>query len=91
MAFSKPLGALLLPSINNLKGMGEEERMKEPQIQTLFQDLSNQEKQILKQIFISNKIGETVSIVGLLSLLCTVREHWSIFEEIQSVSYRAVR
>jgi hypothetical protein len=58
LAFSKPLGALLLPSINNLKGMGEEERMKEPQIQTLFQDLSNQEKQILKQIFISNKIGE---------------------------------
>jgi hypothetical protein len=66
-AFAKPLGGLILPSINNLKGMGGEEdaakeaestpTQKEP-IQNLLQDLSSQEKLILKQIFISNKIGE---------------------------------
>ena len=63
---SKPsLGAgLIVPSINHLKSMGEkkeEERPNKEPIQSLLQDLSNQEKQILKQIFISNKIGEATS------------------------------
>jgi len=66
--FAKLLGGLIVPSINNLTGIGEggggeggggrTANAKEPPIQTLLQDLSNQEKQILKQIFISNKIGE---------------------------------
>lgn len=37
--------------------MGEENEGGEP-IQSLLQDLSKQEKQILKQLFISNKMGK---------------------------------
>jgi hypothetical protein len=67
---NKPSGAamagLIVPSINKVvggekeegSGKKEEQQEQEP-IKNLLEDLSNHEKQILKQLFISNKLGKS--------------------------------
>jgi hypothetical protein len=75
---SKPSGGagamagLIVPSINKVVGEKEEEEKQQQPIKNLLEDLSNHEKQILKQLFISNKLGRLVPVSVLILVLNSV-------------------